>query len=120
MRIRTFSAARSRSKLAARITFGFAGIVACLFALPTAQVFAGGQGESQGASAASGSSAPVTVKLWDIQTQDDQQMIQTATEKFNKDHPNIHVVPEWFQNDPYKNKIRIALGAGNGPDNLFN
>jgi len=76
--------------------------------LPAA-LFAGGQKES--------STPKVTiVRVWDIQTQADRQMIETATERFNSEHPNIKVEPEWFQNNPYKDKIRIALGAGNPPD----
>jgi len=85
-----------------------------LFILMAApMVFANGQQQSS-------ASAPVTVKLWDIRTQQDQQMMVTATDKFNQAHPNIKVVPEWFQNNPYKDKLRIALGAGNGPDIFYN
>ncbi len=84
-----------------------------LMVAPT--VFAGGQQQSSGSS-----SGPVTVKLWDIRTQQDQKMMVDATNKFNQAHPNIKVVPEWFQNNPYKNKLRIALGAGNGPDIFYN
>lgn len=79
--------------------------------LPAA-VFAGGQKESATPKVA-------IVRLWDIQTQLDRQMIETATKKFNAEHPNIKVEPEWFQNNPYKDKIRIALGAGNPPDIFF-
>ncbi len=77
-------------------------------------LFANGQKEK------AASSGPVTIKLWDIQTQADQKMITTATDKFNASQSAIKVVPEWFQNNPYKDKIRIALGAGNGPDIFYN
>ncbi|HUX51558.1 MAG TPA: extracellular solute-binding protein [Spirochaetia bacterium] len=91
----------------------FVGI-AVLTAVP---LFANGQSESKSATAASG---PVNIRIWDIQTQEDQQMIETATQQFNQAHPNIQAKVEWFQNDTYKDKIRIALGAGNGPDILYN
>lgn len=89
------------------------GLALALFAVPS--VFAHGQ---QQASATA--KQPVNVTLWDIQTGLNQTMINTATQKFNQEHPNIHVVAEWFQNNPYKNKLRIALGAGNGPDIFYN
>ncbi len=81
--------------------------------LVLATAFAGGQKES---------SAPkvATIRLWDIQTQADRQMITAATDRFNAEHPSIKIEPEWFQNNPYKDKIRIALGAGNPPDIFFN
>ncbi|WP_274650276.1 extracellular solute-binding protein [Paenibacillus humicola] len=58
--------------------------------------------------------------LWDIQTQDSQKLIVDETDKFNKAHSDIQVTPQWFQNDPYKDKIRISLGAGNPPDIFYN
>jgi len=82
-------------------------------AFTVAAAFAGGQKESTTPKVA-------TIRLWDIETQADRQMITTATDKFNQEHPSIKVVPEWFQNNPYKDKIRIALGAGNPPDIFFN
>ncbi len=84
-----------------------------LFASPA--VFANGQHQQP-----TTSNKPVTITLWDIRTQADQQMMVTATDQFNKEHPSIKVVPEWFQNNPYKDKLRIALGAGNGPDIFYN
>jgi len=92
------------------------GLLATISLVAAGWVFANGQSERGSSSA---SSRPVTITVWDINTAQVQQMIETSTQQFNKEHPNIHVNVEFFQNDPYKNKIRIALGAGTGPDILY-
>jgi len=47
-------------------------------------------------------------------------MIRDETDKFNKAQSAIQVTPQFFENDPYKDKLRIALGSGNAPDIFFN
>lgn len=60
--------------------------------------------------------APATVTIWDIQTGDEQTNLNKFAAAFNKAHPSIHVQYQWFQNDPYKTKLAISVGAHRGPD----
>lgn len=41
--------------------------------------------------------------------------IMAANERFMADHPDVEVRPVQVQNDPYKTKIKAAVGAGNAP-----
>jgi raffinose/stachyose/melibiose transport system substrate-binding protein len=74
-----------------------------------------GVGSSQ-TTTGSGSS---TVTVWDIRTGSEQQVVQSITNAFNAAHPNIHVAVNYFQNDPYKQKLQVAMGAHNPPDIFF-
>jgi raffinose/stachyose/melibiose transport system substrate-binding protein len=60
--------------------------------------------------------APVTINVWDIQTGVEQTNLTNFANAFNKAHPNIQVKYTWYQNDPYKTKLTLALGAKQGPD----
>jgi len=60
--------------------------------------------------------APATVTIWDIQTGVEQTNLNAFVASFNASHPTIHVQYQWFQNDPYKTKLAIAVGAHRGPD----
>ena len=60
--------------------------------------------------------APATVTIWDIQTGDAQKNLNAFAASFNKAHPDIRVQYQWYQNDPYKTKLAIAVGAHRGPD----
>lgn len=74
-----------------------------------------GVGNSQ-TTTGSGSS---TVSIWDIRTGSEQQVVQSIVSAFNTAHSNIHVVVDFFQNDPYKQKLQVAMGAHNPPDIFF-
>jgi raffinose/stachyose/melibiose transport system substrate-binding protein len=60
--------------------------------------------------------APATVTIWDIQTGEEQANLTAFAASFNKAHPTIRVQYQWFQNDPYKTKLAISVGARRGPD----
>jgi raffinose/stachyose/melibiose transport system substrate-binding protein len=62
------------------------------------------------------SASPVTVTVWDIQQGVQQKEAQAQAAAFNKANPGIKVQYEFFQNDPYKTKLSIAIGAHQGPD----
>ncbi|GMA64983.1 extracellular solute-binding protein [Alicyclobacillus fastidiosus] len=38
------------------------------------------------------------------------------SQAFNKSHPDIQSTVQFFENDPYKQKIQIAIGTHNPPD----
>jgi len=60
--------------------------------------------------------APTTITIWDIQTGIEQANLNAFAASFTKAHPNIRVQYQWFQNDPYKTKLTLAVGAHRGPD----
>jgi raffinose/stachyose/melibiose transport system substrate-binding protein len=74
-----------------------------------------GVGSSQ--STTGGSSSAVSI--WDIRTGSEQKVVQTITNDFNSGHPSIHATLSFFQNDPYKQKLQVAMGAHNPPDIFF-
>ena len=43
-------------------------------------------------------------------------VLDAAVERFKKDHPNVDVEVVANENDPYKTKLKIAMGSGNPPD----
>ncbi len=70
-----------------------------------------------GSSTTSGSGS--SVSIWDIRTGSEQQVIQKSTDTFNSTHSGIHATLSFFQNDPYKQKLQVAMGAHNPPDIFF-
>lgn len=77
-----------------------------------------GVGGSQSTST-TGSSGITNITVWDIRTGQEAQVVQTANDAFNKAHSNIHATLNFFQNDPYKQKLQVAMGAHNPPDIFF-
>ncbi len=72
-----------------------------------------------GSSQTTSNSNAASVSLWDIRTGQEMQIVQNTTNAFNTAHPNIHVTVSFFQNDPYKQKLQVAMGAHNPPDIFF-
>jgi raffinose/stachyose/melibiose transport system substrate-binding protein len=64
-------------------------------------------------------SSSTTITIWDIRTGSEQQVVQSMAAAFNSAHSNIHAVVDFFQNDPYKQKLQVAMGAHNPPDIFF-
>lgn len=60
------------------------------------------------------------VLIWDISTGKERKIVKKVTKQFNEKHDNINVEVQFFQNDPYKKKLRIAMGANKGPDIFYN
>ena len=87
-------------------------------ALTTTMAGCFGVGGSQTTTGGGGSSTS-TVTIWDIRTGSEQQVVKTITSDFNSSHPNIHAALNFFQNDPYKQKLQVAMGAHNPPDIFF-
>lgn len=87
-------------------------LLCCLLLLSAASVFAGGQ-------------KPTTEKgklvVWDVQTTGVLPGIldQTA-EEFMKANPGIELEMVHIQNDPFKTKLKVAMGAGTPPDIFHN
>src|SRR2546421_8705133 len=67
-----------------------------------------------GSTTTGGSSSTVTI--WDIRTGAEQKVVQGAVDSFNSSHSGIQAAINYFQNDPYKQKLQVAMGAHNSPD----
>lgn len=93
-------------------------------ALMSASVIAAGCGNVGGPNNTTGNNLVGTAEtattanltLWDIQTGQQQKVVQTMVNQFNNTHKTIHVTAQWFENDPFKQKLLIAMGAHNPPD----
>jgi raffinose/stachyose/melibiose transport system substrate-binding protein len=97
--------------LAAGSTLGAFGLSAC-----------GTSGPAQPGGAASGGSASGgatgTASMWSLTGQPNQGIRQNSVDAFNKLGKGT-VKVTFFQNDPYKTKIRTAVGAGQAPTIIF-
>lgn len=65
------------------------------------------------------SSSQQSITIWDSESGPMQSMMQTATEKFNKSQNQVNANIQFYNNDAYKQKIQIAMGANNPPDVIF-
>lgn len=52
--------------------------------------------------------------VWAL-TQGSETTFRASATEWNGEHPDAEVTYQYFQNDPYKQKLRTAVGAGNGP-----
>lgn len=60
-----------------------------------------------------------TITIWDIRTGDEQRVVKNITSAFNSSQSSIHAVANFFANDPYKQKLQVAMGAHTPPDIFF-
>lgn len=72
-----------------------------------------------GTSSTSNGGSTSTVTVWDIRTGGEKTVVQNAIDAFNKSQTAIKVVPSYFENDPYKQKLQVSMGAKNPPDVFF-
>jgi raffinose/stachyose/melibiose transport system substrate-binding protein len=56
--------------------------------------------------------------VWAVQS-GQSKSYEAAAERWNKNHPDKQVDLQIFANDPYKEKIRMALGAKQGPALMY-
>lgn len=74
---------------------------------------AGGAKES----AANTGKEEITLTLWHIGTDTTRHAaIKAAIGRYETTHPNVKVVEQAIENDPYKTKLKTAMGGGNPPD----
>ncbi|WP_067932135.1 ABC transporter substrate-binding protein [Alicyclobacillus kakegawensis] len=72
---------------------------------------------SNGGSASSSTSHTITI--WDSESGTMQNMMQTATDNFNKSQKQVTAKIQFYNDNAYKQKIQIAMGANNPPDIIF-
>jgi raffinose/stachyose/melibiose transport system substrate-binding protein len=60
---------------------------------------------------------PVTITWWDIHSEEPGgTMMRGALERFEANHPEAKVELTFFENDPFKTKLSVAMSAGDPPD----
>lgn len=72
-----------------------------------------------GVGSSSTTSSANAVSIWDIRTGSEAQVVTKITNSFNSSQSAIHAALSFFQNDPYKQKLQVAMGAHNPPDIFF-
>jgi raffinose/stachyose/melibiose transport system substrate-binding protein len=72
-----------------------------------------------GTSSTSNGGSTSTVTVWDIRTGNEKTVVQNAADAFNKSQSKVKVVVSYYENDPYKQKLQVAMGAKNPPDVFF-
>lgn len=60
-----------------------------------------------------------TVTIWNITTGEQKELTKKLVNRFNQNHKQGSAKIQFFSNDPYKTKLRLALAAGNPPDIFF-
>lgn len=59
--------------------------------------------------------------MWDVQTTSVlRDKIDSAVMEFNKANPDVELEVVHIQNDPYKTKLKVAMGGGTPPDIFHN
>jgi raffinose/stachyose/melibiose transport system substrate-binding protein len=81
----------------------------CLLVLSAALVFAGGTKE--------GAAGKVKLVMWDVQTTGVlPEIIDQTVKDYMAANPNVDLEVVHIQNDPFKTKLKVAMGAGTPPD----
>jgi raffinose/stachyose/melibiose transport system substrate-binding protein len=75
-----------------------------------------GPSDKSGASAAPGTGAAT---YWSLSGPPGQPIRQAAVDRFNAANPTSKITATFYQNDPFKQKIRTAIGAGEGPTMIW-
>jgi raffinose/stachyose/melibiose transport system substrate-binding protein len=72
-----------------------------------------GVGQQRAATGGSGAT------VWDISTGEQQALAREVLDDFNASYKGEKMSIQFIQNDPYKHKLRTAMGAGNPPDLFY-
>ncbi|HUV06317.1 MAG TPA: extracellular solute-binding protein [Spirochaetia bacterium] len=89
-------------------------LICCLFLFSAAFVFA--SGEKMAVSPEKGK-----LVMWDVQTTGVLPgIIDQTAQEFMKANPGIELEVVHIQNDPFKTKLKVAMGAGSPPDIFHN
>ncbi|GAA0502824.1 solute-binding protein [Paractinoplanes deccanensis] len=75
----------------------------------------GPEDKSGGSSGGGGGAA----SYWSLSGEPGEPIRQAAIDRFNKANPDTKITPTFFQNDAYKQKIKTALGADQGPTMIW-
>ncbi|MGX6603167.1 extracellular solute-binding protein [Micromonosporaceae bacterium Da 78-11] len=75
-----------------------------------------GPKDTTGSTGGSGGGAAA---YWSLSGEPGEPIRQAAVARFNKANPDSKITPTFFQNDAYKQKIKTAIGAGQGPTMIW-
>jgi len=70
-------------------------------------------------SGSSGGGAAGSATYWSLSGEPGEPIRQAAVKRFNDANPSSKITPTFFANDAYKQKIKTALGAGQGPTMIW-
>ena len=104
---------RSFLGLAASSALGAFGLAACGTSGPAQP-----GGAASGGGGGGGGGGGATATMWSLSGQPNEAIDKKSVEAFNKLGKGT-VEATFFQNDPYKAKIRTAIGAGEAPTLIF-
>ena len=76
---------------------------------------AAGSGKAASSSSASGTGTTVTMWLVTTGPSPANTAVQNLVTSFEKSHPGDHITIDFIENQSYKQKIQLAMGAGNPP-----
>lgn len=62
---------------------------------------------------------PKSIDVWAIIQNSTDQTLPNMVKDFNATHSDMHANLTQYQNDPYKQKLVVAMGADQGPDVFF-
>jgi raffinose/stachyose/melibiose transport system substrate-binding protein len=102
---------QAKIKMSRRTFLEVAGGTALTTSLAGCFGVGGGQGST--------GSNKTNITIWDISTGADQQLEQSLNSDFNNSHSSIHATIQYYENDPYKQKLQVAMGSGSPPDIFF-
>jgi raffinose/stachyose/melibiose transport system substrate-binding protein len=72
-----------------------------------------------GGSGTTSSTSSSTVEIWDIRTGNEQKVVSAAVAAYNQKQKAVTAHVDYFENDPYKQKLQVAMGAKTPPDIFF-
>jgi raffinose/stachyose/melibiose transport system substrate-binding protein len=76
-------------------------------------------GSSGPADKSGGSGGKGGASYWSLSGPPGEPVRQASIDRFNKANPDTKITATFFQNDPYKQKIKTALGAGQAPTMIW-
>jgi raffinose/stachyose/melibiose transport system substrate-binding protein len=98
----------------------FAVVMACGLILSAcgAKTETNGNGSASANTAAPKNDKPVELKFWSFEPKDEQnrQIFKEIIDNFNNTHPNIKLKPDYFDDEAFKAKMKVALAGNDLPD----
>ncbi|QTQ13383.1 extracellular solute-binding protein [Treponema parvum] len=91
------------------------GIILAVLIVAAGLAAANGTKEAPKGGAASGEQ--ITLNLWHIGVDATRHAaMKAAIDRYQAANPNVKVIEQAIENDPYKTKLKTAMGGGNPPD----
>jgi len=79
----------------------------------------GSSGPQSSSGGGSGSGGGGAATYWSLSGPPGEPIRKAAVDRFNKANPDTKITATFFQNDAYKQKIKTAIGAGQGPTMIW-